>query len=53
MRLTDVGRAAQGRIKELVTGLRTEVHEGSSDEDYVTALKDIRRMIGNIESTAD
>jgi DNA-binding MarR family transcriptional regulator len=52
LRLTDVGRAAQGRIKELVTSLRAEVHEGISDEDYVTALKVMRRMIGNIESAA-
>lgn len=53
LRLTDFGRAAQGRIKELVTGLRAEVHEGISDEDYVTALRVMRRMIGNIESAAD
>ncbi|MET8122625.1 MarR family winged helix-turn-helix transcriptional regulator [Micromonospora sp. NPDC005189] len=53
LRLTDIGRAAQGRIKELVTGLRAEVHEGIPDEDYVIALKVMRRMIGNIESAVD
>lgn len=52
LRLTDAGRAAQGRIKELVTGLRAEVHAGISDEDYVTALTVMRRMIGNVERTA-
>lgn len=35
------------------TGLRAEVHEGIPDEDYVTALKVMRRMIGNIESAVD
>lgn len=48
--LTDAGRAAQGQIKELVTGLRAEIHEGISDEEYVAALKVMRRMTRNVES---
>jgi DNA-binding MarR family transcriptional regulator len=47
LRLTDAGRAAQGRIRELVTDLRAQIHEGISDDEYVAALKVIRRMISN------
>ncbi|MDQ0364018.1 MarR family winged helix-turn-helix transcriptional regulator [Catenuloplanes indicus] len=52
LHLTDAGRAAQGRIRDLVTGLRTEIHRGIPDEEYVAALKVIRRMISNIDSAS-
>ena len=47
LHLTDAGRAAQGRIRELVAGLRAEIHDGIPDEEYVAALKVLRRMIAN------
>ncbi|GAA4975067.1 hypothetical protein GCM10025331_81870 [Actinoplanes utahensis] len=52
LHLTDAGRAARDRIKDLVTGLRAEIHEGISDEEYVVALTVMRRMISNIETAA-
>jgi hypothetical protein len=30
-----------------VTDLRTQIHQGISDEEYVAALKVMRRMIAN------
>jgi DNA-binding MarR family transcriptional regulator len=50
LHLTDTGRAAQGRIRELVTDLRAQIHEGVSDEEYVAALRVMRRMIENSQS---
>ena len=50
--LTDAGRAAQGRVKDLVTQLRAQIHEGIPDEEYVIALKVMRRMIANSVSAA-
>ncbi|MDI6098860.1 MarR family winged helix-turn-helix transcriptional regulator [Actinoplanes sp. NEAU-A12] len=50
--LTDDGRAAQRRIRALVTEVRAQIHEGVPDEEYVAALKVIRRMISNLESAA-
>ena len=52
LRLTDAGRAAQGRVRELVTRLREGIHEGISDEEYVAALKVMRRMLANIGPAA-
>ncbi|MFE2560862.1 MarR family winged helix-turn-helix transcriptional regulator [Streptomyces sp. NPDC059352] len=49
LRLTDAGEAARLRLRELVTELRAEVHEGISDEEYVAALKVLRRMVANVE----
>ncbi|MFH8570151.1 MarR family winged helix-turn-helix transcriptional regulator [Streptomyces sp. NPDC017993] len=46
--LTDSGRTAKARIKQLVIDLRAEIHEGITDEDYVTALKVLRRMTDNV-----
>ncbi|WP_430781553.1 MarR family winged helix-turn-helix transcriptional regulator [Actinoplanes sp. G11-F43] len=51
LRMTDAGRAAQGRIRVLVGDLRTRIHEGISDEEYVVALKVMRRMIANASAT--
>lgn len=51
LRLTDAGEAARVRLRELVTELRGVVHEGISDEEYVAALKVLRRMIANVEGS--
>ncbi|MFI0737844.1 MarR family winged helix-turn-helix transcriptional regulator [Streptomyces sp. NPDC021100] len=48
LRLTDAGRAAKARTKELVDRMRTEIHEGITDEEYVGALRVLRRMIDNV-----
>ncbi|MEU5128206.1 MarR family winged helix-turn-helix transcriptional regulator [Streptomyces mobaraensis] len=48
LRLTDAGRAAKARTKELVDGMRAEIHEGIPDEEYVGALRVLRRMIHNV-----
>ncbi|WP_433545607.1 MarR family winged helix-turn-helix transcriptional regulator [Streptomyces sp. CA-294286] len=45
--LTESGRAGKAEIKQLVTRLRAQVHEGVSDEEYVAALKVLRRMTAN------
>ncbi|MYQ53878.1 MULTISPECIES: MarR family winged helix-turn-helix transcriptional regulator [unclassified Streptomyces] len=50
LRLTDTGEAARVRLRELVTELRGAVHEGISDEEYVAALKVLRRMVANVEA---
>ncbi|NML52010.1 MarR family transcriptional regulator [Streptomyces sp. R302] len=47
LHLTDAGEAARVRLRELATGLRAVVHEGVSDEEYVAALKVLRRMAAN------
>ncbi|MFK0292640.1 MarR family winged helix-turn-helix transcriptional regulator [Streptomyces sp. NPDC090442] len=47
--LTEAGEAARMRLRELVTELRTVVHDGISDEEYVVALRVLRRMISNVE----
>ncbi|MFE7552153.1 MarR family winged helix-turn-helix transcriptional regulator [Streptomyces gardneri] len=49
LHLTEPGEAARVRLRSLVTELRAEVHEGISDEEYVAALKVLRRMVANIE----
>jgi hypothetical protein len=53
LHLTDAGEAARVRLRELVTELRTVVHEGISDEEYVAALKVLRRMVANVEGDGD
>ncbi|KOG90181.1 MarR family winged helix-turn-helix transcriptional regulator [Streptomyces varsoviensis] len=47
LRLTDAGRATKARIKERVIAIRGEMHDGITDEEYVAALKVLRRMIRN------
>ncbi|MEW1724789.1 MarR family winged helix-turn-helix transcriptional regulator [Streptomyces sp. NPDC093109] len=51
LQLTDAGEAARVRLRELVTELRGVVHEGISDEEYVAALKVLRRMVANVEAS--
>ncbi|MEV5674109.1 MarR family winged helix-turn-helix transcriptional regulator [Streptomyces sp. NPDC052179] len=48
LHLTEAGEAARGRLRELVTEVRAVVHEGISDEEYVAALKVLRRMVANV-----
>ncbi|MFD4135738.1 MarR family winged helix-turn-helix transcriptional regulator [Streptomyces goshikiensis] len=49
LHLTDEGEAARIRLRQMVTELRAVVHEGVSDEEYVAALKVLRRMVANVE----
>ncbi|MEU3057431.1 MarR family winged helix-turn-helix transcriptional regulator [Streptomyces griseus] len=49
LHLTDAGEAARVRVRELATEVRAVVHEGVSDEEYVAALKVLRRMAANAE----
>ncbi|MFD7645839.1 MarR family winged helix-turn-helix transcriptional regulator [Kitasatospora sp. NPDC059795] len=53
LRLTDAGEAARVRLRELATELRAVVHEGIADEEYVAALKVLRRMVANVEESGD
>ncbi|MGW7597880.1 MarR family winged helix-turn-helix transcriptional regulator [Streptomyces antimycoticus] len=50
--LTDAGRDAKARIKNLVAELRSEIHEGITDEEYAAALTILQRMIRNVGGTA-
>lgn len=50
LHLTEAGEAARVRLRELVTELRAVVHQGISDEEYVAALKVLRRMVANVEA---
>ncbi|MFC9701137.1 MarR family winged helix-turn-helix transcriptional regulator [Streptomyces sp. NPDC056943] len=49
LHLTDAGEAARVRLRDLVTDVRAEVHAGISDEEYVAALKVLRRMVANVQ----
>ncbi|MDF6021857.1 MarR family transcriptional regulator [Streptomyces sp. JH34] len=49
LHLTAEGEAARVRLRELVTGVRAEVHRGVSDTEYVAALKVLRTMVANVE----
>ncbi|MFE0374224.1 MarR family winged helix-turn-helix transcriptional regulator [Streptomyces inhibens] len=50
--LTDAGREAKERTKVLVAQLRSEIHEGITDEEYAAALTVVQRMIRNVGGTA-
>ncbi|MFD6247938.1 MarR family transcriptional regulator [Streptomyces roseolus] len=50
--LTEAGEAARVRLRALATDLRAVVHEGVSDEEYVAALKVLRRMAANAGADA-
>ncbi|MER5962761.1 MarR family winged helix-turn-helix transcriptional regulator [Streptomyces sp. NPDC002057] len=52
LHLTDAGEAARVRLRELVTEQRAVVHQGIGDEEYIAALKVLRRMIANVEAAA-
>ncbi|MFF8410833.1 MarR family winged helix-turn-helix transcriptional regulator [Streptomyces omiyaensis] len=49
LRLTDEGEAARVRLRALVTELRSVIHEGVTDEEYVAALTVLRTMAANAE----
>lgn len=53
LHLTGAGEAARVRLRELATELRAVVHRGISDEEYVAALKVLRRMVANVEGDGD
>ncbi|MFI1472214.1 MarR family winged helix-turn-helix transcriptional regulator [Streptomyces wuyuanensis] len=53
VQLTDAGEAARVRLRDLVTKLRAVVHKGISDEEYVAALKVLRKMVANVEGDGD
>ncbi|WP_318212149.1 MarR family winged helix-turn-helix transcriptional regulator [Streptomyces sp. SJL17-1] len=50
LHLTEAGEAARLKLRELATELRAVVHQGISDEEYVAALKVLRRMVANVEA---
>ncbi|MFI1246437.1 MarR family winged helix-turn-helix transcriptional regulator [Streptomyces anulatus] len=52
LHLTDAGEAARVRLRELATEVRAVVHQGISDEEYVAALKVLRKMVANAEGDA-
>ncbi|MFJ6695435.1 MarR family winged helix-turn-helix transcriptional regulator [Streptomyces sp. NPDC091272] len=52
LNLTEAGLAGKAEVKQLVSGLRAQVHEGVSDEEYVAALKVLRRMTANARQSA-
>ncbi|MEU3317272.1 MarR family winged helix-turn-helix transcriptional regulator [Streptomyces sp. NPDC006662] len=49
LHLTDAGEAARARLRELASEARAVVHRGISDEEYVAALKVLRKMVANVE----
>ncbi|MEV7789856.1 MarR family winged helix-turn-helix transcriptional regulator [Streptomyces sp. NPDC088106] len=49
LHLTDAGEAARARLRELAIEVRAVVHQGISDEEYVAALKVLRKMVANVE----
>ncbi|MFF0077402.1 MarR family winged helix-turn-helix transcriptional regulator [Streptomyces sp. NPDC005494] len=49
LHLTDAGEAARARLRELATEVRAVVHKDISDEEYVAALKVLRKMVINVE----
>ncbi|GAA2483354.1 MarR family winged helix-turn-helix transcriptional regulator [Streptomyces gobitricini] len=53
LHLTDEGRAAKARIREMLAGVRARIHDGITDNEYVAALKVLRRMTDNVTAAAD
>ncbi|GAA0667519.1 hypothetical protein GCM10010193_18960 [Kitasatospora atroaurantiaca] len=53
LRLTDPGAELRDRVMKLLPGIRAQIHDGVSDEDYVRVVKVLRRMIGNVGGNAD
>ncbi|MEU6663066.1 MarR family winged helix-turn-helix transcriptional regulator [Streptomyces sp. NPDC046821] len=53
LHLTDAGEAARVRLRAIATELRADVHRGISDEEYVAALKVLRRMLANVEAPGE
>ncbi|AEW95340.1 MULTISPECIES: MarR family winged helix-turn-helix transcriptional regulator [Streptomycetaceae] len=51
--LTDSGAALRDRVQLLVQENRARIHAGIPDEDYVTTVKVLRRMIENVGGNAE
>ncbi|GAA4983484.1 MarR family winged helix-turn-helix transcriptional regulator [Actinopolymorpha pittospori] len=45
--LTDAGHAGRARIAERTAAIRAHLHDGVTDEEYVAALKVLRRITAN------
>ncbi|MFB6561643.1 MULTISPECIES: MarR family winged helix-turn-helix transcriptional regulator [unclassified Streptomyces] len=50
LHLTEAGETARARLRQLVTEQRAVIHQGVADEEYVAALKVLRRMVANVEA---
>jgi hypothetical protein len=50
--ITAAGETARLEMKRATPAIRDRIHDGIADADYVTALKVLRRMIGNVTGTA-
>ncbi|MFI6641888.1 MarR family transcriptional regulator [Streptomyces sp. NPDC050504] len=48
LHLTEEGEAARVRLRGLAAEVRAVVHEGVGEEEYVAALRVLRRMIANV-----
>ncbi|MFF1874879.1 MarR family winged helix-turn-helix transcriptional regulator [Kitasatospora herbaricolor] len=46
--LTEAGHAGRAELLAIAPGVRDRIHEGIPDEEYVLALKVLRRMIANV-----
>ncbi len=49
LHLTEAGETARARLRELATEVRAVVHKDISDEEYVAALKVLRKMLTNVK----
>jgi hypothetical protein len=46
--ITEAGEAARLEMKKAAPAIRTRIHEGIDDADYVAALKVLGRLIANV-----
>jgi len=46
--LTEAGLAGRTGIMAIIPGVQDRIHRGIPDEDYVAALKVLRRVIANV-----
>lgn len=51
LHLTEPGETARAQLRDLVTDVRAELHDGVTDEQYVAALKVLRQVLANVEAT--
>ncbi|MEU1586913.1 MarR family transcriptional regulator [Micromonospora sp. NPDC005710] len=47
LRITDAGEAACLRMKQFAPEIRSQIHRGIDDEDYVAALRVLHTLIAN------
>ncbi|MEU5979647.1 MarR family winged helix-turn-helix transcriptional regulator [Streptomyces sp. NPDC047315] len=50
LHLTEAGENARRQVRALATEARATVHEGIGDDEYVAALKVLRKVIDNAEA---